>query len=296
MTEKAQEKKKSSIFNYGDQSVPGIFYKYRTWSSLDSNGNRVPNAQHQRILKACEIYFASALDLNDPSEGRNPLRYDRLSQRERLQMLEMHVKQMFPRMRKHEVCNYARHIESKRHWGNKNKIAEIQNAALLRVGVFSASEIKDKLVLWTYYADSHKGFCVGYDANIFDHYCRAIVRHLPRDKTPMITAYPMGYAHEKPVLIPRRWEDKVIGSLLTKSEDYAHEKEVRFFDLNGARRSMSLPSQAIKEVILGCKISEQDESEITELVQKKMPHVQIFKAKMRDDSFKLTFEEQKGNV
>ena len=199
-------------------------------------------------------------------------------------------------MRKHEVRNYARHIMSFRHWDDKNNMEKVRTFMSLRIGIFSASEKHDDNLLWTHYADSHKGFCVGYDAGVFDHYCRALVRNLPSDITPMLIACPMSYADKKPVLIPRRWEDKVIGSLLTKAEEYAYEKEVRIFDINGARRPMTLPPQAIKEVILGCKISEQDESEITEMLRDKMPHVQIIKAQMRDDSFKLTFEEKKRNA
>lgn len=282
----------SSIFIYGERNVPDIFYKYRTWSLLDADGKRIPNRQHQRILEKCEIYFAAALDLNDPSEGNNPLRYDLLSKRERIEIAEMHIKQDFPRMRKHHVRNYARHIESQRRWDNRKNIAKSQNAMLLEIGIFSACEQKDEVILWTHYANSHKGFCVGYDAEYFDRYCREIVNYLPADKTPLINAYPMNYAHEKPVLIPNRrgWKGKVIDSLLTKAEGYRDEKEVRFFNLNGARCSMLLPPKAIKEVILGCKIAEQDESEITELIRKKMPHVRIIKAQMKDNSFNLSFE------
>lgn len=282
-----------SIYHYGERSVPRLFYKYRTWSASDGNGHRIPNTQHQQILHIPEIYFASVLDLNDPSEGTNPLRYDLLSKEERLQIIKRHIRQDCPRMRKHKIRNYARHVDSFRHWQNRNNISRVQKELLRRIGVFSASETRDDLNLWTHYADSHKGFCIGFDAELVDRYCRRIVNYFPLEHAPLIVAYPITYAREKPVIIPNRstGEDRYLAPLLTKAVDYAHEKEMRFFNLNAAGKPLSLPPATVKEVILGCRISEDDESEIIELLQRKMPHVTIYRAQMADDSFNLRFEQ-----
>jgi hypothetical protein len=95
-------------------------------------------------------------------------------------------------------------------------------------GIVSLSETHRNLLMWSHYADSHKGLCIGYKKDFLSS-LPPLESKTDRSKyTPVKVNYDScrfdieKYEHEKPIFI-----DIPLNSLITKSNDWIYEKEHR---------------------------------------------------------------------
>lgn len=85
-------------------------------------------------------------------------------------------------------------------------------------GVCCLSEKNDDLLMWSHYADAHKGFCLGFNT----------------DSEPFSSARPVRYTTEVPVVNPisvllDQDEKAFLAMILTKFDSWSYEKEWRVF-------------------------------------------------------------------
>ena len=138
-------------------------------------------------------------------------------------------------------------------------------------GILSLSAVPDDILMWSHYADSHKGFALELDATdaFFDQ------RIFPSD--PLRCVRPVSYEHERPprgLFEQRYWfrsketattdlEEYMAGVLLlTKSSHWSYEQEWRMIiPLAGARITdtgahvLDVPPRCVLRVILGSGMS-----------------------------------------
>lgn len=132
----------------------------------------------------------------------------------------------------------------------------------------------DNETMWAYYADSHKGFCIGYD-----------IKGLNNDLTHL--TFPVLYKDHCTLKIDDI--ECIDGSLcmhmLTeKSLTWCHEKEWRiFFPPNPPYRKERMP--VAKAVYLGAKILSEDEMRLKEICGNK--HISIYKMVPKISEYKL---------
>ena len=159
-----------------------------------------------------------------------------------------------------------------RYW-KENKV-DFNESVNTTVGIFSLSAIKDNLLMWSHYADSHRGFCIGLDSEILYKLTGSIG--------------PVIYNNEFP---ERRLNDDENNDFLklfiTKSPDWAYENEYRVLKVNQARTKITLSDDCIKEVILGCKMPVGQKDEIIELVKSRLKHVEIYETELNNNRFNL---------
>lgn len=147
-----------------------------------------------------------------------------------------------------------------------------------QVGVLSLAEIPDSLLMWAHYAESHRGFVVGFDGGhpFFDQrkYPGDVIRRLQR----------VHYSSERPaaaLLNPSLSEQEQADLLashfwLTKSRDWEYEKEWRMLcskdDASEVLRIgdqdvclYSVPESAMTDVVLGCQMTAVDRARLLEL-------------------------------
>ena len=77
--------------------------------------------------------------------------------------------------------------------------------------------------MWSHYADSHRGFVIGFDSdNPFFH------REKPRTTTPVDE---VTYSDKRPVMPPfeKSNPESVYEMFLTKGDEWAYEEELRMF-------------------------------------------------------------------
>lgn len=143
-------------------------------------------------------------------------------------------------------------------------------------GLFCVTPVSDNMLMWAHYANSHKGFCVGFDSQ----------RLFP------ITGgrgCDIVYSDKYPEISPMLDDifELFIHQTNTKAKFWAHEIEYRIFKNVNGSRIISLPVDVITEVIFGCNTPRQHKDEIIKIVGKLYPHVQLFQAKPKSRSFEL---------
>ena len=146
------------------KGLPKILWKYRVW------GNNL----HKRVLTDKEIFFASPDLFNDPFDCSIPFRYDKLSKRQLMEMMEGHLKEREPNLTNRERWELVKkrfsdprfmNTEYLNWYGGWGKEYIAKN-----FGIFSLSRIQKHIVMWSHYADAHKGFCVGFEVDKLKKY------------------------------------------------------------------------------------------------------------------------------
>ena len=139
--------------------IPEIFYKYRYFN----------NKHYKRGIFNCEIYIPSANEFNDPYDSQIPFRYKEedltddniyrkcleIAKKNTSGLSELQYQEIAYNMQAKELLKDAHHLE---------KFDEITYKRLCNdYGIFCVTPDALNLLMWSYYADSHKGFCIGYD-------------------------------------------------------------------------------------------------------------------------------------
>lgn len=263
---------------------PNTIYKYRNWE----------NPNHQRILNNQEIYFTSCNKFNDPFDSTIPVRYNLVSEDQILQYYKKHLKKAFSHLTKSEVLKKALDAVKKGVYKNPTQIELLKKYMMIKrekdFGVFSCSQIKDSILMWTHYANDHKGFCVGF--NIAE--LMKFKEKIGVKKGILFNLYEVFYHDKYPVLIPSGTsadEFAVLEPFRIKASIWNYEQEYRLILISGTNLSLQLPDSIISEIIIGCKMpEEQKENLISEVIRKPYP-IKIFQSHIKEVEYGLDFVE-----
>ena len=160
--------------------------------------------------------------------------------------------------------------------GNKyiNRIISSLNTLADKVPVLCLSAKSDNILLWSHYANSHRGYCIEYRAKRID---AENVIYKPDAPTIKIKE-----------LLPTEFEDyqsitgcKIKKALLTKLIDWKHENEYRFILFNAVKTTpidefrCMLPYEPdfIESIIFGSRMP----PHIKEYIINNMPYKTILK-------------------
>lgn len=266
------------------EKYPSILYKYRVWE----------NNYHKRILTEDEMFFASSEDFNDPFDCAVPIRYDALKGTAKIQIIEDRLKKRLPHLDKEKRRQLTK-LAIKEGFNPESK-AEMHDYQKKQIqesfGICSLTEDRKNIVMWSHYADFHKGFCVGFNVNQLNKFIEEKSKKIP---TPLLLEK-IEYSSNYPTLIPVRTSipEVFIKALTTKSSFWKYEKEYRLIILGGTTRfTVTLPKETICEVIVGCKMRLEMRQEIQATLKKRNLRIPLFKAKMKTSNFGLDFERIK---
>lgn len=128
------------------------------------------------------------------------------------------------------------------------------------IRICSFTSKKENLLFWSHYADSHKGFCVEYDASIL----------------PISYAYKVQYKDEYPAVIyPIPANALGFIPALIKSKAWEYEEEFRIIFVPEAMRqprndgvSLILNGNEIKNVYLGANMADSNKKVLIELIDR----------------------------
>ncbi len=113
------------------------------------------------------------------------------------------------------------------------------------LGVFSMSQIKDNILMWSHYADQHKGFCI--------EFIRSPNNLLGNIEVTQPVNYPCEYPEVDPLDSSGNIDHSVFRKMLfTKAKDWAYEKEWRLTYDEGDRE-VPLPAD-ISSIIFGLRM------------------------------------------
>jgi DUF2971 family protein len=181
-------------------------------------------------------------------------------------------------------------------WREPGEIARAEwktQAADLRV--FCVCAEHKNVLLWSHYADCHRGVAFELDGGA-------------EAGIPLAAAMPVLYSNQAPALNTRKEFINILLGLTplierdlfnplvrTKAKSWAYEKEWRIClsRREGERKRYAdwpfRPSN-VKKLLLGCKISPRQRNALLRLVVGPFKHVEVHQAKQSFTKFELTFE------
>jgi hypothetical protein len=162
-----------------------------------------------------------------------------------------------------------------------------------RHGVFTVSSRRNRTLMWSHYADKHRGFCVGLDPHHLDVFLQSLGP--PNIYSSRADPTEVQYAARYPLFIPSRMsdEDYLEGWFAHKASVWRYEREYRYVVPNIQDRVVTIWSKAITEVILGCEMPPSDREEIIKVISMRDPKPRLFEALRKKHAFGLSIVEVK---
>lgn len=158
-------------------------------------------------------------------------------------------------------------------------IASAREEVTRKIGICCFTESSNNLLMWSHYADNHKGVCLKYDITI--------------DPSAFLTLHRVVYNDDYPSLNYIKQQKEVSNALYHKSKAWEYEQEWRIIAPNKANTLRAVKPLALREIIFGCRCSPKDIDQVKqECLGSKGFHSVIFKqCRLKEDSFGLDIVE-----
>jgi hypothetical protein len=234
-------------FESGRRIIPEFLYKY-----CKLNGRN--NEWIQRIFTKNEIYFASPEQFNDPFDCQVQASFDATDE-EWEEYLGVMMKDKHPELDYEVRSAFVRQLISSG-WledpGSKQKVVSDVQETVNKIGVLCLSEVRDDILMWSHYADGHRGFCLQFNIKTTYYPFGELLF-----KVKYLSSYPQ-------INILRDREDQTKKVLLTKADLWKYEKEWRILDLENSPGIKVFPAEMLTGVIFGCGMSHESRQLIRE--------------------------------
>lgn len=245
--------------------LPSTLYKYRSWNK----------EYDRRFILEREVYFASADTFEDDLDCQNPARFDLLTDRQVYNFYFEDSKKRNLQFSRQQHRKFARDHFKTSDARDQKKTIEWQNWSLDQYnkheGILSLTENPKNKEMWLKYGNSDQGFCIGYEPSILFQFLGGGGK--------------VDYVDELPIILPMPytsfWEASQLRTY-SKLVKWSFEEEYRCkksweHPPSISDRQVQLPEEAFKHVILGSKISNQDEEEIRAEAVKNIGKIEIIK-------------------
>lgn len=184
-----------------------------------------------------ELWFSSPFDFNDPYDSNLPVDF----------ALESYKKtEGFKTDEDFNVYNNSL-------TGSPGKFSLRLETLRKTVGVCCFSEVQDNLIMWSHYAENHKGVLLKFDVSELKKVFSKIHKVVYSNKIKQINY--------------ERSPENLLSKLLTKkSTHWKSEKEIRIIAKKCGH--YSFPKSALKEIRFGLKCDNYQERDVIEIVRK----------------------------
>lgn len=249
-----------------DGTIPRYFYKYRS----------LPHALE--IIRSGKLKFSTIDEFKDPFDGMGDRTgnekedYNTLTEK-----FIARLPQEMPVALKENI-KQAISTDPERYF---KEHAEMVIAALRKnTGIFCMSPIYDDIIMWSYYADSHKGVCLKLDILQHPELFYAInkvdyQREMPRES----------------IIDAEKFSQSFWSAITTKHQAWFYEQEVRVIH---HRENGFLPfnKQVLKEILFGVYTTQGDIDKVKAALQAHgYSNVALKKATLHDTRYKLQFHD-----
>jgi hypothetical protein len=244
---------------------PEVLYKYR------------PLGEFTEILLRGELWFAKPEDLNDPSEFRILTRGP-LDRRDAIEVALEYQSAAAPHL-----------VRDTQDWEDWVKnVSESLLRAQLRgsrveqsyfgespVGVFCLCEKPNDVRMWSHYANSHSGVCIGLSSQRIQTESR-IAKVEYCDSMPTV-----------PLKNVLQGGPAAFLTFLCKSRVWVHEDEWRCFNVSGAK---IFPADIVKTVIFGSRMPDAERVKLMSIIRGYKHEVTVLQARLKPSDYGLELE------
>jgi hypothetical protein len=153
------------------------------------------------------------------------------------------------------------------------------------IGVACFTEESENILMWSHYADNHRGFCLEFDTNYY-----------PFKPFKTETVIKINYADSYPALSLNDIPQKILSQSIslpkillgTKSSHWCYEKEWRIF-LKKGNKDCPYDKLALTGIYLGCKMKDEDKAKIASILGDSP--TRMYQMKRSNSEFIVTKEE-----
>lgn len=255
--------------------MPKTLYKYRDWGNL----------YHKKVLTKSQVFFASPESFNDPFDCGIEIGFHHMQ--EDIPMREEYFERLVTHYTPHlqgddKVNEIKRHIEAGKFKDDDyldSMHRDLRKKFNNQFGILSLTPINDNILMWSHYANSHKGFCVGFDSEkLFESVGGSL-----GDVT---------YFDEYPDISPLEvWYEQHYKQSRSKAHFWNYEIEYRHIKQLDNGRIYTLIPETIKEVILGAAIIDTHKKKILEITRRQHPKAKVFQTFPKKRAFEMSTEQ-----
>lgn len=256
----------TELTSFDKLKLPPTLYKYRDW-----NGNF-----DKRVISHREVFYAYPSSFEDKFDCKNPTRWDLLTDEEILNKYYRDSQANNPDLTIEE------HMEFAIDWANNSRIKDPEFIIQQQqetfqkfdqfTGVLCLTEYPAESSMWEKYAINHTGFCVGFDP-------KTMLRDLGTGGGIVF------YEDELPVIHPIKHShlQQSIFQIFYKLKHWCFEKEYRSYKFRNSSlsiqdRTIVVPVNAFKEIILGALMPPASETALLASIPQELSEVKIKKA------------------
>jgi hypothetical protein len=251
-----------------------MLYKYRSFNNYGL-----------QILTNLEIYFSSTEELNDPLECQ----FKRLPATEEIKK----------RLTEQELSIFkeiSEKLYNEKSTSNPVPIFEAIENKSKQAGIFSLCQTNKDPLMWSHYADGHRGFCIGFSRSYFENLIATSWQELSivgggeldYSASPkyldVIVEYIKNYPKRRNQSFDDFIEQVLISIINTKSNKWCYESEYRM--VRFSKGLLKFQPEAIKEIIIGQKTSSSDKTMLFSLLENSLlKHVEKKAAEFSHNSY-----------
>lgn len=242
--------------------LPRRLWKYKQW---DEHGYA------KQLVTAGECFFCRPADLNDPFEfcWEEDFPTEPGELRNYLHAIcAFHFPHDGRRERKRRMEVFRRELRLVAPYGRRAVIQQFDQ------GVFCMTENSHNILMWSHYADFHRGVCLGIDTSRLSP--RRILKVQYSTEMPLLS----GWSYTK------QSQEAFVLLSLTKSVDWSYEQEWRTVSDPGVK----FYPGCVDQLILGARISPETKSAVMHAVQDSSHQIDVFQAIMSSNKFALRIE------
>lgn len=216
------------VAKYLEPFLPGQIYKYGNFDSK----------YWENLIFKGEIYLSQASSFNDPFDCLLYCDVDKVCKSPKF--IKIMIAQ-YPSIKKSDIINNVEEI--------KQFLSEkFQDD--MRVTCFS--EVWKSILMWSHYADCHKGFCIEYDT-------------VGLSKTKRRLLFPVLYQEEQIDItenIQNFTSSAGLITMVSKALEWEYEREWRMISIRKDRQERFYFRKEIRSVILGLRCSKENREKV----------------------------------
>jgi len=169
--------------------------------------------------------------------------------------------------------------------------------------IYCLSEIRDNVLMWSHYTNSHHGICIGFETTIQENlFC--IMRidpklncHLDSASNFFLNILKVEYQDQypQPFKFFNGETKKLFAFLTTKGTDWRYEEEHRIILPHKDEKIIKFNKSMLKEVILGSKVKKSFKRQVLNIIKKDYLEnghsVEVFESSLDNKRYKLNIEK-----
>lgn len=210
------------------------------------------------------IYSSRPLDFNDPAELKVILDFEA-----EFEVIKQRFHKDQPHKSEEEFNNWYNSFNEDAEWWISY---HTRQSSLVNDGIVCLTRDHDNFLMWSHYANSHTGFCIGFE----DNFTESIEDRGVEGDVKYVNSFPrFNYYTDTE-------EDYLKAVYLHKGEPWAYEKEYRVVTKSHGVKQFD--KSFIKEVTLGCRASTRLQDYACKLIKK---GIDAYKMSLDKNTYKL---------